>query len=78
MMNCKGAAGPKTITAIVILSLFTVFIIQNSGIVEISFFFWKIRLSRVVLLMGSLLVGILVGFFAGWEAAVKKRSKMQY
>jgi uncharacterized integral membrane protein len=72
-MDCKGAVGPKTIIAIVFLSIFTVFILQNAEVVEISFFFWKLSLSRVVLLLGSLFIGVLIGLFIGWEAAAKKK-----
>ena len=72
-MNRKGAVGPKTIIALVFLSIFTVFILQNTEVVEISLFFWKISLSRVVLLVGSLFIGVLIGLFIGWEAAVKKK-----
>jgi len=69
----SGALGPKTIIALVFLSIFTVFILQNTEVVEISFFFWQISLSRVVLLLGSLFTGVLVGLFIGWETAVKKK-----
>jgi uncharacterized integral membrane protein len=69
----RGAVGAKTITALVFLSIFTVFILQNTEVVEISFFFWKISLSRVVLLLGSLFTGVLIGLFMGWEAAARKK-----
>ncbi len=72
-MKSKGAVGLKTITALVFLSIFTVFILQNTEVVNISFFFWQLSLSRVVLLLGSLLIGVLIGLFIGWEAAVKKK-----
>ncbi len=69
----KGAVGPKTIIALVFLSIFTIFILQNTEVVEISFAFWKMSLSRVVLLLGSLFIGVLVGLFIGWEAATRKK-----
>ena len=71
--NHNGALGPKTIIALVFLSIFTLFILQNTEIVEISFFFWNFSLSRVVLLLGSLFIGVLIGLFIGLEAAVRKK-----
>ena len=65
--NISGALGLKTIIAIVLLSIFTVFILQNTEVVEIRFLLWKMSLSRVILLFGSLVTGILIGLFIGWE-----------
>ncbi len=73
MSDNKGAVGIKTIISIILLGFFTVFILQNMEVVEIKFFFWQISLSRVILLMGSLFIGILAGLFIGWEVAVKKK-----
>jgi uncharacterized integral membrane protein len=42
--------------------------------VEISFLFWQISLSRVILLLGSLFSGVLIGLFIGWEAASTKKT----
>ena len=75
--NCRGAVGGKTVAAIIILSIFTLFILQNTDIVDIQFLFWKISLSRVVLFLGTLFIGILVGLFIGWEASAKRRKSQQ-
>jgi len=72
-MHCKGSAGPRTIIALVFLSIFAVFVLQNTEVVEISFLFWKMSLSRVILLLGALFIGVLIGLFIGWEAAAKKK-----
>ena len=71
----SGSLGPKTIIALVFLSIFTVFILQNTEVVEISFFFWKISLSRVILLLGSLFTGVLIGLFIGWETASRNKKR---
>lgn len=77
MMNystdSKGAVGPKAIIALALLIIFTVFILQNTEVVEISFLFWKMSLSRVVLLLGSLFTGVFIGLFIGWEASARKK-----
>lgn len=64
--------GINTIIIIVLLSIFTIFILQNTDVVEIRLLLWKISLSRVVLLLGSLFMGILIGLLIGWEMAVRK------
>ena len=74
-MDCKGMVGPKTGIALVFLSIFTVFILQNTEVVEISFFFWHLSLSRVVLLLGSLFIGLIIGLFIGWEVATHKKKQ---
>ncbi|UCH45863.1 MAG: LapA family protein [Nitrospiraceae bacterium] len=71
----RGSLGPKTIIALVFLSIFTVFILQNTEVVEIIFFFWKISLSRVILLLGSLFTGVLIGLFIGWETASRNKKR---
>lgn len=67
MNNMNGALGIRTITVLALLSIFTIFILQNTTVVEIQFFFWELSLSRVILLLGSLFTGILIGLFIGWE-----------
>ncbi|MGD2080676.1 MAG: lipopolysaccharide assembly protein LapA domain-containing protein [Nitrospirota bacterium] len=62
-----GKASFRTIAIIVIVFLFTSFMFQNTEVVRITFLFWKFELSRVLLLLASLLVGFLVGLLAGWE-----------
>ena len=64
-----GALGFKTIVALVLLSLFAIFILQNTEVVDIRFLIWKMSLSRVILLIGSLFIGILIGLFIDWEVS---------
>ena len=73
-MNSRGEVGPKTIILLVFLGLFTVLILQNTEVVRIKLLFWELSLSRVILLMGSLLTGILIGLFIGWELYSKDRT----
>jgi uncharacterized integral membrane protein len=74
LMDCKGAVGSKTIIALVFLGLFSVFVLQNTEVVQISFLFWQMNLSRVVLLFGLLLIGVLIGLFIGWEIFSKNKA----
>lgn len=52
---------PKMIIILVIVTLIIIFSIQNSETVAVKLFFWKISLPRVLLIMGSVLVGIIIG-----------------
>ena len=51
----------KTILAIVFAGVIVVFSLQNSDMTEVKFLFWKLSLSRVLIILGSFGVGVLVG-----------------
>ena len=53
----------KTYLAVILLIIlfFALFIIQNTEQIQIAFLFWTIPMSRAVILLGSLLLGILIG-----------------
>jgi len=69
----KGLKQAKTAVIITLLSVFMFFILQNTQVVDIKFLFWHMSLSRVILLLGALFIGILVGVFIGWEASKKRK-----
>ena len=52
----------KLIISLVLICLIVIFIIQNVAVVEIDFFFWTIAMSRVLLMLILLIVGIIVGW----------------
>lgn len=66
---------PKTVVIIVLVFLFTAFVFQNAEVVEIRFLFWTFPLSRVLLLLGALIVGFAVGLLSGWEIFGRKAPK---
>ena len=39
-----------------------VFILQNTEVVTVNFLFWKLEMSRVILILVLLLVGFLLGY----------------
>ncbi|ADV50085.1 LapA family protein [Cellulophaga sp. E16_2] len=51
----------KTIIAIVMAILITIFSLQNAEMTDIKFLFWKLSLSRVLIILGSFAFGIVVG-----------------
>lgn len=47
---------------VVLLVLAATFLLQNTRVVEVRFLFWKVGMSRALMLLGALAVG----FGAGW------------
>ena len=51
-----------TIALFVLLALVIVFVLQNTQVVDVRFFFWTVSMSRALVLLGTLVIGL----FAGW------------
>lgn len=57
----------KTLLAIFFATLIVIFSIQNAEITDVKFLFWKISISRVLVIIGSFSVGVLVGILASMK-----------
>jgi len=57
----KTATNIKIFLILALMALGAVFIVQNTEIVEIRFFFWKLSVSRVLLLISTTAVGFIIG-----------------
>lgn len=53
----------KLIFIIFLTSLAVVFITQNVAVVEVSFLFWSISMSRALLIFFLLVMGFILGWF---------------
>ncbi|MBU2053596.1 MAG: LapA family protein [Proteobacteria bacterium] len=53
----------KKILIILLAGLAFLFIIQNMAVVEIQFLFWSVALSRSLVILLLLAVGIAIGWF---------------
>jgi uncharacterized integral membrane protein len=51
-----------TIVLFALLALVIVFVLQNTQVVDVRFFFWTVSMSRALVLLGTLVIGL----FAGW------------
>ncbi|MEZ2414297.1 lipopolysaccharide assembly protein LapA domain-containing protein [Muriicola sp. E247] len=51
----------KTLIAIVFVTLIVIFSVQNSEVTNVNFLFWKLSMSRVLIILGSFGIGVLVG-----------------
>lgn len=52
----------KLFTILVLLALAAVFVVQNTDIVDLRFLFWKISMSRALMFVFLMLIGIVVGW----------------
>ena len=52
----------KKIIVLFLVVLLMVFIIQNTQVVEVKLLFWKVSMSRALMLLGTLVIG----FVSGW------------
>jgi putative membrane protein len=62
----------KVILSLILAGFCVVFIIQNVAIVEIRFLFWKIEMSRALLIFIVLAIGIIVGWLIKGHFRVKE------
>ncbi|MBU0635232.1 MAG: LapA family protein [Candidatus Omnitrophica bacterium] len=56
---------PKTIALLILAGLFIVVLLQNTQVVSVQFLFWKISMSRIILLPVVMGMGFIIGFFMG-------------
>ena len=59
----------KTILATLFAIIIVVFSLQNAQVIDIEFLFWKLTLSRVLVILGSFAIGVIVGVLV----SMKKR-----
>ena len=53
------------ITILILGGLALVFLIQNTPAITLPFLFWKISMSRIILILGSVLIGFVLGYRVG-------------
>ena len=54
-----------SVVLLVLLVLVIVFALQNTQVVDVQFFFWTLSMSRALLLLGTLVIGLLAGWLMG-------------
>ena len=65
----------KIVAAFIILAFLILFIVQNVASVEIQFLAWSVKVSRALLLLIVLAVGILLGWIMNTVHHFQKRKK---
>jgi len=64
---------PKTIFIIAILLLFAIIIIQNTELAGFQILFWKVEMSRAILLPIIFIAGLIIGFLGCLIITKKKQ-----
>jgi len=55
----------KLIVSLVLAVLLLVFIIQNAAVVELHLFFWTLSMSRSLMILFVLFIGLVIGWIVG-------------
>jgi uncharacterized integral membrane protein len=53
---------PKIIVLLVLAALFIIILIQNTHVVTLRLFFWKIGMSQIILIPLTMLIGLVIGY----------------
>ena len=62
----------KTVLALLFISLIIIFSLQNAEITDVKFLFWKLSVSRILVILGSFIIGILVGILVSIKKKITK------
>jgi len=65
----------KNIVVLIIVVSFLIVILQNTQIVTLRLFFWKISMSRIILLVLTLLIGFALGYAVAGISAGRPKEK---
>jgi uncharacterized integral membrane protein len=65
----------KTIVFIVLAVLIVIFTIQNTQVIDIQFLTWKTSISKALVLLSTLFVGIILGWLITWAGYSRRRRK---
>jgi uncharacterized integral membrane protein len=60
----KEVTMTKTIVFLILVALVIIFVLQNTQVVEFQFLAWKISMSRALLLLGTFVIGVIVGWLS--------------
>jgi putative membrane protein len=63
----------KNIIIGILVVLFLVFVFQNTQVTEVQLLFWKVSMSRALMIFGNVFVGVILGWFL--KGLRSKRSK---
>lgn len=65
----------KLVITLILVAVVSIFIVQNAEVVDLRFIFWKISMSRSLMYVFLVLIGIAIGWFIRGHMLHKKESK---
>jgi uncharacterized integral membrane protein len=65
----------KAYTGMALLLLVVIFIVQNAAVVEIQFLFWKLSMSRSLMIFFVLAIGIVIGWITAGHLHRKRNQE---
>ncbi len=67
----------KTIIILILVVLFVIILIQNTQVVTLQLFFWKLSMSRIILIGMLMLIGFIAGFLVAKIGRKRHREKRE-
>jgi uncharacterized integral membrane protein len=61
----------RTIVGLIFAAIIVVFSLQNAEVIDVKFFFWKLSISRVLVILGSFAIGVLVGILLSIKKKIR-------
>jgi len=65
----------KTIVILVLIALFVIILIQNTQVVTLHLFFWKIGMSQIILIPLTMVIGLVIGFIVAKVTGDHRKGK---
>ena len=67
---------PKIIIILILIAFFLVIVVQNTQVVEFQLLFWKLGMSRIIIISFMVLIGFVLGYLvARMEKETKRKNK---
>ncbi|CAH8286219.1 uncharacterized protein DUF1049 [Mariniflexile fucanivorans] len=63
----------RTVLGLLFVLVIVIFSIQNVEVTDVKFFFWKLSMSRVLIILGSFGIGVLVGYLLSLRKKIIKK-----
>jgi len=65
----------KIIVYLVLAALFIIILIQNTQVVTLRLFFWKMGMSQIILIPLTMLIGLVIGYVVAKTTGESHKTK---